>query len=123
MRLLDANTNSTKGSKMKPGGNYICAMCGKPTRVLHEIFHGRGHRKLAIQYHMQAPLCHLCHTRVHSYAPIESVPNHWKRLLCTAMRFDYEKCRLAMNNKAERGYLEQHKQCHADKLLRFLIDS
>lgn len=44
---------------------YYCFGCSDYTSTLHELVFGNLYRRLSIQYHIQVPLCVVCHHKWH----------------------------------------------------------
>jgi hypothetical protein len=67
---------------------WQCAMpkCSNHTSTLHEILPGSRDRKLCEKYHLQVPLCPICHKKPHHEKGRQI---YYKKLFCTVLGIRY----------------------------------
>jgi hypothetical protein len=96
---------------------YKCCLCGRPTKVLHEVLFTGKQRQVCIDYFVQVPLCIDHHSQRH-FSP--DLTKHERRQMdirfCELLGIDYYETLRAVINKHNRGYLELNKEKCAKKI-------
>ena len=90
-----------------------CFFCSNQDATFHHIFEGTGKRRICEEYHLVIPLCWEHHTGARGYHYLKSreTKEVWRMsIIGVWLNLDYYKTVRAINNRLDRGYLEEHKE-------------
>ena len=104
----------------KKHNTFTCQQCGMHTDTLHEVFFGK-HRKKAIKYNLQVPLCIPCHMEAHGTrsANVDLRANAYKIIFCDWLGLDKDIALLSLNTDYK--YVDDKSKYCAKKIDSLLI--
>lgn len=97
-------------------GVYNCCICKAPEAQIHEVFFGRGVRRLSIEYNLRVPLCEKHHNNGDDCAHTQK--EYYIGIFCEMFEINEFACKRALENhkysRAARRYLN---------IVRYKLDS